>query len=239
MQAQFETSGSDDTLSSFFIRRVWVTIDGRLNDWISGRAQYDINGDRKALEAYLALNASDNVQFQLGQFKRAISTFWLAANFDLPLIDRDGRVPDGPSCRDSATSVPLVSSPGDLAWTAMNPHPPQRPLLRPRQPPGDAHQRRGHQWEGQELGQVDLREADSRVGCEQPLPCLHGPGRDRGPARRNKVCAGLRTGIRAGRLAGRPASAGQWCAGAKRRTEASALDHTDQANFMAFQGMAL
>ena len=74
VQAQFEASGSEDTPSSFFIRRAWVTIDGRLNDWVSARAQYDINGD-KVLEAYLALNASDNVQFQLGQFKRAISTF--------------------------------------------------------------------------------------------------------------------------------------------------------------------
>lgn len=97
VQAQFEASGSDDTPSSFFIRRAWVTIDGRLNDWVSARAQYDINGD-KVLEAYLALNASDDLQFQLGQFKRAISTFWLAANFDLPLIERDGHVPDVPAC---------------------------------------------------------------------------------------------------------------------------------------------
>ena len=97
VQAQFEASGSEDTPSSFFIRRAWVTIDGRLNDWVSARAQYDINGS-KVLEAYLALNASENTQFQLGQFKRAISTFWLAANFDLPLIERDGHVPDVPAC---------------------------------------------------------------------------------------------------------------------------------------------
>ena len=97
VQAQFEASGSDETPSSFFIRRAWVTIDGRLNDFVSARAQYDINGS-KVLEAYLAMNASENFQIQLGQFKRAISTFWLAANFDLPLIERDGRVPDVPSC---------------------------------------------------------------------------------------------------------------------------------------------
>ena len=97
VQAQFEASGYDETPSSFFIRRAWVTIDGRLNDFVSARAQYDINGD-KVLEAYLALNPSENVQFQLGQFKRAISTFWLAANFDLPLIERDGRVPGVDAC---------------------------------------------------------------------------------------------------------------------------------------------
>ncbi|MDE2877204.1 MAG: porin [Gemmatimonadota bacterium] len=97
VQAQFEASGSDETPSSFFIRRAWVTIDGRLNDFVSARAQYDINGD-KVLEAYLALNPSEDFQIQLGQFKRAISTFWLAANFDLPLIERDGRVPGVDPC---------------------------------------------------------------------------------------------------------------------------------------------
>ena len=97
VQAQFEASGSDETPSSFFIRRAWVTIDGRLNDFVSGRAQFDVDGD-KVLEAYLALSPSEDFQIRLGQFKRAISTFWLAANFDLPLIERDGRVPEVDPC---------------------------------------------------------------------------------------------------------------------------------------------
>ena len=120
VQAQFEASGSDDTPSSFFIRRAWVTIDGRLNDWVSARAQYDINGS-KVLEAYLALNASENVQFQLGQFKRAISTFWLAANFDLPLIERDGHVPDVPACPGLGKLCSFGSLTGGLGLDAYEP----------------------------------------------------------------------------------------------------------------------
>ena len=151
VQAQFHASGSDETSSSFFIRRAWVTIDGRLNDWVSARAQYDIDGD-KVLEAYLALNASENVQFQLGQFKRAISTFWLAANFDLPLIERDGHVPDVPPCPGLEKTGKMCSFgalTGGLGLDAYEPgHPAQRSLLRERQPAGDAHQRRGNRRQG-------------------------------------------------------------------------------------------
>ena len=84
VQAQFEASGSDESKSSFFIRRAWITVDGRLNELVSGRLQFDANGN-KVLEAYLAFTPSDRFRLELGQFKRAISTFWLAANFDLPL----------------------------------------------------------------------------------------------------------------------------------------------------------
>lgn len=97
VQAQFEASGSDASKSSFFIRRAWITVDGRLNELVSGRLQFDANGN-KVLEAYLAFTPSDRFRLELGQFKRAISTFWLAANFDLPLIERDGRVPGADPC---------------------------------------------------------------------------------------------------------------------------------------------
>ncbi len=120
VQAQFEASGSEETPSSFFIRRAWVTIDGRLNDFVSARAQYDIDGD-KVLEAYLALNASDNLQIQLGQFKRAISTFWLAANFDLPLIERDGRVPGVDPCPGVGNVCSLGRLTGGLGLDAYEP----------------------------------------------------------------------------------------------------------------------
>ena len=97
VQAQFEASSSTESPSSFFIRRAWITADGRLNDLVSGRLQFDANGN-KVLEAYLAFTPSDRFRLELGQFKRAISTFWLAANFDLPLIERDGRVPGSDPC---------------------------------------------------------------------------------------------------------------------------------------------
>ncbi|WP_420449252.1 porin [Candidatus Palauibacter sp.] len=91
IQAQFEASSVDDTPSSFFIRRAWVTMDGRLNDLVAARAQYDIDGST-VLEAYLELTASEALQVQLGQFKKGISEFWLVPNAWLPIIERDARV---------------------------------------------------------------------------------------------------------------------------------------------------
>lgn len=91
IQAQFEASSVDDTPSSFFIRRAWVTMDGRLNDLVTARAQYNIDG-AAVLEAYLELTPSDALQVQLGQFKKAISEAWLVPNAWLPIIERDARV---------------------------------------------------------------------------------------------------------------------------------------------------
>lgn len=91
IQAQYEASSVDDTPSSFFIRRGWVTMDGRLNDLVTGRAQYDIDG-QTVLEAYLELTPSDALQVQLGQFKKGMSYFWLVPNAWLPIIERDARV---------------------------------------------------------------------------------------------------------------------------------------------------
>lgn len=97
VQAQYELPGPKHVASSFFIRRAWVTIDGSLNDLVSGRLQFDAQGST-TLEAYLALTPSEAFQLQIGQFKRAVSYFWLAANSDLPLIERDGRVTGVSEC---------------------------------------------------------------------------------------------------------------------------------------------
>ena len=91
IQAQYEASSVDDTPSSFFVRRAWVTMDGRLNDLVTARAQYDIDG-QTVLEAYLELTPSDALQVQLGQFKKGMSYFWLVPNAWLPIIERDARV---------------------------------------------------------------------------------------------------------------------------------------------------
>ncbi len=91
VQAQYEASSTDDANSSFFIRRAWVTFDGRLNDLVRGRAQFNVDG-ASVLEAYLAIAPSEAFELQIGQFKRGVSSFWFAANFDLPIIERDGRV---------------------------------------------------------------------------------------------------------------------------------------------------
>ena len=91
VQVQYEASSAQDSISSFSVRRAWVTIDGKLNDKVGGRVQFNANGG-SVFEAYLQLKPSDALQVQIGQFKRAMSYFWLAANADLPLIERNGRV---------------------------------------------------------------------------------------------------------------------------------------------------
>ncbi len=91
LQAQYEASSVSDAPSSFFMRRAWVTVDGRLDDLVSGRVQFDAQGSA-VLDAYLQLAPSEAFRVQIGQFKRAMSYFWLAANADLALIERDGRV---------------------------------------------------------------------------------------------------------------------------------------------------
>lgn len=91
VQVQYEASSEKEVPASFFIRRAWVTVDGTLNDLVGGRLQFNAQGS-SVLEAYLELRPSEAFRVQIGQFKRAVSQFWLAANSDLPLIERDGRV---------------------------------------------------------------------------------------------------------------------------------------------------
>ncbi len=91
VQVQYEASGEKEVPASFFVRRAWVTVDGSLNDLVRGRLQFNAQGS-SVLEAYLELRPSEAFRVQIGQFKRAMSQFWLVANSDLPLIERDGRV---------------------------------------------------------------------------------------------------------------------------------------------------
>ena len=91
VQVQFAAPNVKGQAATFFIRRAWVTMDGTLSDRVGGRLQFDAQGS-SVLEAYLELKPSDAFQVQIGQFKRAMSHFWLAANSDLPLIERNGRV---------------------------------------------------------------------------------------------------------------------------------------------------
>ena len=91
VQVQYEAPSVDGRPGTFFIRRAWVTMDGSVSDRVGGRVQFDAQGS-SVLEAYLELKPSEAFQVQIGQFKRAMSHFWLASNADLPLIERDGRV---------------------------------------------------------------------------------------------------------------------------------------------------
>ncbi len=91
VQVQYEAPSVEGQPGTFFVRRAWVTMDGSLNDRVGGRVQFDAQGSA-VLEAYLELKPSDAFQVQIGQFKRGMSYFWLVANSDLPVIERNGRV---------------------------------------------------------------------------------------------------------------------------------------------------
>ena len=111
VQVQYEASSAADSVSSFSVRRVWVTIDGRVSDRVGGRVQFNADG-ASVLDAYLELSHSPALKIQVGQFKRAMSYFWLAANADLPMIERDARV----SGVDHCPGVGRVCSFGQLTW---------------------------------------------------------------------------------------------------------------------------
>ena len=90
VQVQYQAS-SADSVSLFSVRRAWVTIDGRVSDRVGGRVQFNADGS-SVLDAYLEISHSPALKVQIGQFKRAMSYFWLAANADLPVIERDARI---------------------------------------------------------------------------------------------------------------------------------------------------
>ena len=91
VQVQYEAPSVEGQPGTFFVRRAWVTMDGSLNDRVGGRVQFDAQGSA-VLEAYLQLKPSEAFQVQIGQFKRGMSYFWLVANSDLPVIERNARV---------------------------------------------------------------------------------------------------------------------------------------------------
>ena len=96
VQIQYET-GNGDQAPSFHLRRVWATLDASAGDLVDARAQTDAQNGQ-ALEAWMRLNLSESFRLQFGQIKRGMSGFWYVANFDLPVIERDARIPGLDEC---------------------------------------------------------------------------------------------------------------------------------------------
>ncbi len=112
VHAQYEAPSAEGAVSSFFMRRAWVTLIGRYNDFVSGRLQFEALGGGTVLDAWLTLTFSEAFVLNMGQFKRGISYFWLVPNSDLPLIERDARV----SGVDDCPGIGGVCSFGNLAF---------------------------------------------------------------------------------------------------------------------------
>ncbi len=112
VHAQYEAPSTAGAVSSFSMRRAWVTLDGRYNDFVGGRLQFEALGGGTVLDAWLTLSFSESFVLNMGQFKRGISYFWLVPNSDLPLIERDARVSGVNDC----PGIGGVCSFGNLAF---------------------------------------------------------------------------------------------------------------------------
>ena len=112
VHAQYEAPTAEGAVSSFSMRRAWITLDGRYNDFVGGRLQFEALRGGTVLDAWLTLNFSEAFVLNMGQFKRGISYFWLVPNSDLPLIERDARV----SGVDDCPGIGGVCSFGNLAF---------------------------------------------------------------------------------------------------------------------------
>jgi hypothetical protein len=70
-----------------------------VNDFVSGRLLTDFGGGSgRILDAYMMLDISEGFNASFGQFKRAFDIFELPSPFDLPEIERDGRIPGYSAC---------------------------------------------------------------------------------------------------------------------------------------------
>lgn len=76
-----------------FMRRARVTMDVEVNDFLDGRVQYEFTGDGSLKDAYFRLTFADAFRVSMGQLKRTFDPFELSSSTELPLVERDGRVP--------------------------------------------------------------------------------------------------------------------------------------------------
>lgn len=77
----------------FFMRRARVTMDVEVNEFLDGRVQYEFTGDGSLQDAYFRLTFDDALRVSMGQLKRTFDLFELSSSTELPLVERDGRVP--------------------------------------------------------------------------------------------------------------------------------------------------
>lgn len=93
LHAQYGASSVSAAEADFFLRRVRLTADVTLSDFVSGRIQPDFARGAVALQdTYVTLGFSDAFELSLGQFKRAFDLFELSSSTDLSLVERDGRI---------------------------------------------------------------------------------------------------------------------------------------------------
>jgi hypothetical protein len=100
LQVQAVTSSATDATSfDSYIRRARVFFGVEISDFFEARLLPDFAGGKVALQdAYISLNFDPALEASVGQFKRASEVFELSSSTQLPIIERDGRVPGAGDC---------------------------------------------------------------------------------------------------------------------------------------------
>lgn len=113
LHAQYaQTSVEDGPPKDLFFRRIRLTMDIKVNDYLDGRVQPEFAGGGTAVQdAYFRLRLSPSFRVAVGQFKRAFDLFGLESSTRLPLIERDGRVPGLSACEGVG---------GTCSWTRLS-----------------------------------------------------------------------------------------------------------------------
>jgi hypothetical protein len=88
------TSGLAIAPSTFEHRRVRLSAEVRVSDWIRGRIEPEMSmgGSIRLRNAWVALALTDAVTIRAGQFKKPFNLLYLTSGSDVPVIERTARI---------------------------------------------------------------------------------------------------------------------------------------------------
>ncbi|MCA9737968.1 MAG: hypothetical protein KC645_10130 [Gemmatimonadetes bacterium] len=79
--------------ADFFLRRARIEVDARLGDRIDARIMPEYSGTTHLEDAWVRYTLSPRLRVLVGQFKRSFDLFELESSTELPIVERDGRIP--------------------------------------------------------------------------------------------------------------------------------------------------
>ncbi len=105
LQAQYAYSSAAEELSTvFLIRRARITLEIKINDFISGKIQPDystgfgFSNGLRLKDAYIDMNFVPELILRMGQFKRPFDIFELTSSTQILAIERTGIVRGADDC---------------------------------------------------------------------------------------------------------------------------------------------
>lgn len=105
LHAMWDYSSANDDLSNLFlIRRARVSIELKINDFVSGKIEpdystgFDLEDGLVLKDVYVRLNFGPAFSLKMGQFKRPFDLFELTSSTQILVIERTGEVRSADSC---------------------------------------------------------------------------------------------------------------------------------------------